>query len=91
LDGVVDLQAEDPQCGAGDGDRTSDRGRGYETRLEARFMDVRGEIVKLLYEEGITMETFPSLFETIFNVCMKAVEWHQKNVSVSSSTNENAQ
>jgi hypothetical protein len=54
-------------------------------------MDVRGEIVKLLYEEGITMETFPSLFETIFNVCMKAVEWHQKNASVSSSTNVNDQ
>ena len=53
--------------------------------------DVRGEIVKLLYEEGITMESFPSLFETIFNVCVKAVEWHQKNESLSSSVNVNDQ
>lgn len=37
-------------------------------------MDIRGEIVRLLYEEGITMETFPSLFETVFNVCMKVAE-----------------
>jgi hypothetical protein len=91
LDGVVDLQAEDPQCGVGDGDRTSDRGRGHETRLEARLMDMKGEIVRLLYEEGITMEAFPSLFETVFNVCMKAIEWHQKNESWNSSTNESAQ
>jgi hypothetical protein len=54
-------------------------------------MDMKGEIVRLLYEEGITMEAFPSLFETVFNVCMKAIEWHQKNASVSSSTNVNDQ
>jgi hypothetical protein len=37
-------------------------------------MDMKAEIVKLLYKEGITMETFPSLFETVFNVCMKVAE-----------------
>jgi hypothetical protein len=53
-------------------------------------MDMKGEIVRLLYEEGITMEAFPSLFETVFNVCMKAIEWHQKNESLGSSTDESA-